>query len=94
MNMKPVKGELVARASHEHAFLEMTLPPYSIPLFGTSNQIHSLCRVHQTRRKDGREAWLGNYDENDKLEAKMKAALHTRIWKGQSNFSLESFISQ
>jgi hypothetical protein len=52
------------------------------------------------RRKDRREAWLallGQYAGNDKWEAEIKiqeAVLHTRTWKGQSNFSLESFISQ
>lgn len=40
---------------------------------------------------------LGQYAGNDKWEAEIKiqeAVLHTRTWKGQSNFSLESFISQ
>jgi hypothetical protein len=52
------------------------------------------------RRKDGRGAWLAllnQYAGNDKWEAEIKiqdAVLHTRTWKGQSNFSLESFISQ
>jgi hypothetical protein len=52
------------------------------------------------RRKDGRGAWLallGQYAGKDKWEAEIKvqeAVLHTKTWKGQSNFSLESFISQ
>jgi hypothetical protein len=42
-------------------------------------------------------ALLGQYAGNDKWEAEIniqEAVLHTRTWKGQSNFSLESFISQ
>jgi hypothetical protein len=52
------------------------------------------------RRMDGSGAWLallGQYAGNEKWEAEIKiqeAVLHTRTWKGQSNFSLESFISQ
>jgi hypothetical protein len=52
------------------------------------------------RRKDGRGDWLAlleQYAGNDKWEAEIKiqlAVLHIRTWKGQSNFSLESFISQ
>jgi hypothetical protein len=40
---------------------------------------------------------LGQFAGNDKWEAEIKiqeAVLHTRTWKGQNNFSLESFISQ
>ena len=50
--------------------------------------------------KDGRGAWkalTSQYADKDKLEAEIKLQeqlLHTRIWKGQSNFSLENFISQ
>ena len=53
-----------------------------------------------TRAKDGRGAWKAlpsQYAGKDKWEAEIKCQeqlLHTRIWKGQSNFSLENFISQ
>ena len=53
-----------------------------------------------TRAKDGRGAWkvlTSQYAGKDKWEAVIKCQeqlLHTRIWKGQSNFSLENFISQ
>jgi hypothetical protein len=52
------------------------------------------------RTKKGRGAWLalkGQYAGNDKWEAEIKRQeqlLHSRIWKGQSNFSLEQFITQ
>ena len=52
------------------------------------------------RGKDGRGPWkalTSQYAGNDKWEAEIKCTkqlLHTKIWKGQSNFSLENFISQ
>ena len=52
------------------------------------------------RGKDGRGAWkalTSQYAGKDKWEVEIKCQeqlLHTRIWKGQSNFSLENFISQ
>ena len=52
------------------------------------------------RAKQGREAWLaitGQYAGKDKWAAEIKQQeqlLHTRVWKGQSNFSLEKFITQ
>jgi hypothetical protein len=50
--------------------------------------------------KDGRGAWLAlskQYAGRDKGEAEInrhEQLLHTRIWKGQSNFTLEGFIAQ
>ena len=50
--------------------------------------------------KDRRGAWkslTSQYAGKDKFEDEIKRQeqlLHTRIWKGQSNFSLENFISQ
>ena len=50
--------------------------------------------------KDGRGAWkalTSQYAGKDKWETEIvhqEQLLHTRIWKGQSNFSLENFISQ
>ena len=52
------------------------------------------------RTKDGNGAWkalTSQYAGKDKWEAEIKKQeqlLHTHIWKGQSNFSLEHFISQ
>ena len=50
--------------------------------------------------RNGREAWLAlvnQYAGNDKWEAEIKKQeqlLHTRKWRGQSNFLLEQFCSQ
>ena len=52
------------------------------------------------RGKDERGAWkalTSQYAGKDKWEAEIKCQeplLHTRVWKGQSNFSLENFIPQ
>ena len=52
------------------------------------------------RTKDGNGAWralTSQYAGKDKWEAEIKnqeQLLHTCVWKGQSNFSLEHFISQ
>jgi hypothetical protein len=52
------------------------------------------------RTKNGREAWLALSDQyagKDKWEAEIKRheqLLHTREWKGQSNFTLERFMAQ
>ena len=59
---------------------------------------------HRTRplssqNKAGRHGWrsLGSIAGKDKWAAEIKRQeqlLHTRVWKGQSNFSLEKFIAQ
>ena len=52
------------------------------------------------RRKDGHGAWIAltmQYAGKDKWESEIKQQddlLHTRQWKGQSNFPLEGFIAQ
>jgi hypothetical protein len=52
------------------------------------------------RSKNGRAAWMALKDQYagiDKYDKEIKAQeqlLHTRVWKGQSNFSLEAFITQ
>ena len=52
------------------------------------------------QHRDGNGAWnalTSQYTGKDKWEAEIKEQeqlLHTCVWKGQSNFSLEHFISQ
>lgn len=51
-------------------------------------------------RQDGVGAWralISQFAGPDKWEAEIRKQddlLHTRVWKGQSNFSLENFVSQ
>ena len=67
-----------------------------------SHQGNLLCSLNQAfpERKRWKGAWkalTSQYAGKDKWEAEIKhqeQLLHTRIWKGQSNFSLENFISQ
>jgi hypothetical protein len=96
-----VEGELVGRASHEHAlFRDDNTSVYHYLEEATRSRVHAASIKPFQRRKDGRGAWLallGQYAGNVKWEAQIKiqeSVLHTRIWKGQSNFTLESFVSQ
>jgi hypothetical protein len=96
-----VEGELVARASHEHTlFRDDNASVYHYLEEATRSTSCAASTKPFQRRKDGMGAWLallGQYAENDKWEAEIKiqeSVLHTRIWKGQSNFSLKSLISQ
>ena len=96
-----VESELIARASHAHALFrdDNSVVYYHLEeaTRGTSYAV-SIKPFH--RGKDGRGAWkalTSQYADKDKLEAEIKyqeQLLNTRIRKGQSNFSLENFISQ
>jgi hypothetical protein len=93
-----VEAELIARSSRQH------------PLFrGDNNNVyHYLEEATRStsyaasikRTKDGRGAWMALVNQfagTDKWEAEIKRQeqlLHTRVWKGQSNFSLKNFVSQ
>ena len=98
---RSVEAELITRALHTHALfrndnsdlyflLEETTPstPYAA----------SIKPFQQNR--DGEGAWkalTSQYAGKDKWEAEIKKQeqlLDTCVWKGQSNFSLEHFISQ
>jgi hypothetical protein len=52
------------------------------------------------QRKDGRSAWIvltSQYAGKDKWEQELKKQddlLHTHVWRGQSNFTLERFVQQ
>jgi hypothetical protein len=99
--LESVTGELVARASHKHAlFRDDKASVYHYLEEATRTTAYAASIKPFQRRKDGRGAWPalhGQYAGKDKWEAEIKfqeAVLHTRTWKGQSNFSLESFISQ
>ncbi len=96
-----VEAELVARASHNHAsYRDDNKAVYHYLEEATRSTQYAPSLKPFQRRKDGRGAWLaivGQYAGNDKWEAEIKRQeqlIHTRKWKGQSNFSLESFVSQ
>ena len=96
-----VKQELVAHASHMHAlFREDNSDVYYKLEEATRGTPYAASIKPFQRAKQGREAWLaitGQYAGKDKWAAEIKRQeqlLHTRVWKGQSNFSLEKFIAQ
>ena len=96
-----VVGELVARAAHTHALYRdgNSVVYYHLEEATRGTSYAASIKPFQ-REKDGRRAWkalTSQYAGKDKWEAEIKhqeQLLHTRIWKWQSNFSLENFISQ
>ena len=96
-----VESELMAQASHTHAlFHDDNSNLYYLLEEATWGTPYATSIKPFQRAKDGRGAWVAltsQYAGKDKWEAEIKKQeqlLHTRIWKGQSNFSLEHFISQ
>ncbi len=96
-----VEMELIARASHVHAlFREDNSALYYKIEEATRGTAYAASIKPFQRMKNGRGAWLAlvnQYAGNDKWEAEIKIheqLLHTRVWKGQSNFPLEKFIGQ
>ena len=96
-----VVGELIARAAHTHAlFRDDNSVVYYHLEEATRGTSYAASTKPFQRGKDGRRAWkalTSQYARKDKWEAEIKhqeQLLHTRVWKGQNNFSLENFISQ
>jgi hypothetical protein len=96
-----VEGELIARASHDHPlFRDDNSQVYYYLEEATRTTSYAASIKPYQRAKNGRGAWLAlkaQYAGNDKWQAEIKLKddlLHTREWKGQSNFSLEKFIAQ
>ena len=96
-----VKVDLVARASHTHTLYRdyIYLVYYKLEEATLSTPYAASIKPSQ-RPKDGQDAWLAlaiQYSGQDKWEQELKTQddmLHTRVWKGQRNFSLEKFIQQ
>jgi hypothetical protein len=96
-----VEGDLIARASHEHAlFRDDNSKVYYFLEEATRGTAYAASLKPFQRKKAGRDALKSlktQYAGRDKWEAEIKIQddlLHNRIWKGQSNFSLEKFIAQ
>jgi hypothetical protein len=93
--------EPIDRASHGHAlFREDNSAVHCKLEEATRATTHAALIKRFQRTKNGRDAWLALSNQcagDDKWEAKIKRheqLLHTREWKGQSNFNLERFIAQ
>lgn len=96
-----VEMDLVARSSHNHPmYRDDNLSVYYDLEEATRGTSYAASIKPYQRAKDGRGAWLSiiaQYAGQDKWLAeikKMDELLHNRVWKGQSNFSLEKFIAQ
>ena len=96
-----VEDELVDRASHLHPlFREDNASVYFFLEEATRSTMFTSSIQPFSRRKDGRGAWFAltkKYAGKDKWAAKLKKQdelLHSRKWKGQSNFSLDKFVAQ
>ena len=96
-----VESELIAQASHTHVlFHDDNSDLYYLLEEATQGTPYAASIKPFQQATDGRGAWVAltsQYAGNDKWEAyikKQEQLLHTCIWKGQSNFSLEHFISQ
>ena len=96
-----VEAELIAQASHTHAlFRDDNSDLYFLLEEATRGTQYAASIKPFQRTKDGNGAWkvlTSEHAGKDKWEAEIKKQeqlLHTRVWKAQSNFSLEHFISQ
>ena len=96
-----VMGDLVARASHDDPnFMDDNATVYHCIEEATRSTHYAASIKPFQRQKDGRAAWLAivaQYAGKDKWEAELKKqeqVVHTTVWKGQNNFTLESFVSQ
>jgi hypothetical protein len=97
-----IETELIARAAHGHAlFREDNLGVYYKLEEATRATSYATSIKPFQRTKNGRMAWQGlsnQFTGNDKWEAKIKRheqlVLHTRLWKGQSNCTLERSFFQ
>ena len=95
-----VEAELVARASHTHAlYRDDNKKVYHYLEKATRGTMYSASIKPFERTKNGCGAWfalLGQYAGVDKWEAECKRQeqmMLTRRWKGQGNYTLESFVS-
>ena len=96
-----IEGEMIARALHTHAMFrdDNTAVYYALEEATHSTSYAASIKPFQ-RTKNGRgalQALTNQYAGNDKWEAEIRKQddlLHTRVWKGQSNFPLEGFIGQ
>lgn len=96
-----VETELIALATHAHPLYrdDNAEVYYALEEATRGTQYAASLKPFQ-RGKDGRAALFAiknQYAGEDKWESERKRqeeVMHNRIWKGQSNFSLEKFVAQ
>ena len=92
---------LVARALHDHSLFHYDNSQVHYPLEEVTRNTScgTYIKTYQ-EEKHGRSVWSilnSQYDGDEKRKEKIKVKyylLHTCVWNGQSNFTLEKFISQ
>ena len=96
-----IEGELIARASHTHnKFRDDNAKLFSYLEIATRTTQYASSIRPFARTKNGRGAYLAliaQYAGKDKWQEELKKQeqfICNRYWKGNSNFSLESFITQ
>ena len=96
-----VEAELIARVSHTHnRFRDDNAKLFAYLEVATRSTQYAASIRPFARRKNGRSAYLAlvtQYAGKDKWQEEIKkqeSFIHNRLWKGNSNFSLESFITQ
>ena len=96
-----VEEELIARSSHTHAlFRTDNAKVYFYLEEATRSTQFSASIKPFSRTKNGRDAWnaiVNQYAGKDKWNAELKRQnelLMNRKWKGNTNFTLDRFISQ
>lgn len=96
-----IVGDLINRSSHTRGnFKEDNAAVYFKIEEATRNTTYQDSIAPFTKSMDGRGAFIAlknQYAGKDKWEAiiaKHKEILATRVWKGNSNFTLESFVQQ
>lgn len=96
-----VEAELTALATHDHPlYREDNAEVYYALEEATRGTQYAASLKPFQRGKDGRSALFAlknQYAGEDKWESERKRqeeVMHNRIWKGQTNFSLEKFVQQ
>ena len=96
-----VAGELIVRTSHLTShYTSDNQKVFKYIEEATRETRYSSSIAPFSRAKDGRGAWkalMSQYVGRDKWQKELEKQenfLHTRVWKGNSTFSLESFIMQ
>ena len=96
-----VEMELISRATYNHSsYKEDNKKLYQFLEEATRTTQYSHSIRPFSRTKNGSEAYAAikaQYAGRDKWQSEIKKQenfIHTRVWKGNTNFSLESFITQ
>lgn len=96
-----VEGELVARLSHGHAaFRDDNKKVYDLLEVATRSTVYAASISPFQRTKNGRDAFAALVSQHagvDKWEAELKSQenfIKTRVWKGNSNQSMEKYVEQ